>query len=102
MSGSESVSYTHLDVYKRQPYRGAMAFEAMRLHVDRSGKQPKAFMLTCGNLAKMCIRYRRSVVGIGPRTVVAIMHYRERLGGFVRAEQLAEVPGVRSFGIAPY
>ena len=33
------------------PYRGAMAFEAMRLHVDRSGKQPKAFMLTCGNLA---------------------------------------------------
>ena len=28
-----------------------MAFEAMRLHVDRSGKQPKAFMLTCGNLA---------------------------------------------------
>ena len=37
----------------------------------------------------------RSVVGIGPRTVVAIMHYRERLGGFVRAEQLAEVPGVR-------
>ena len=36
----------------------------------------------------------RSVTGIGPKTVVAIMHYRERLGGFVRAEQLAEVPGV--------
>jgi len=33
------------------PYRGAMAFEEMRLHVDRSGRQPKAFMLTCGNLA---------------------------------------------------
>lgn len=33
------------------PYRGAMAFEEMRLHVDRSGKRPKAFMLTCGNLA---------------------------------------------------
>ena len=33
------------------PYRGAMAFEAMRLHVDRSGKEPKAFMLTCGSLA---------------------------------------------------
>ncbi|MDE6507909.1 MAG: acyl-CoA mutase large subunit family protein [Alistipes sp.] len=33
------------------PYRGAMAFEEMRLHVDRSGKQPKAFMLTCGSLA---------------------------------------------------
>lgn len=32
------------------PYRGAMAFEEMRLHVDRSGKEPKAFMLTCGNL----------------------------------------------------
>ena len=33
------------------PYRGAMAFEAMRLGVDRSGKEPKAFMLTCGSLA---------------------------------------------------
>ncbi len=33
------------------PYRGAMAFEEMRLHVDRSGRQPKAFMLTCGSLA---------------------------------------------------
>ncbi len=33
------------------PYRGAMAFEAMRLEVDRSGKEPKAFMLTCGSLA---------------------------------------------------
>ena len=33
------------------PYRGAMAFEAMRLHVDRSGKTPKAFMLTAGHLA---------------------------------------------------
>ena len=32
------------------PYRGAMAFEEMRLQVDRSGKEPKAFMLTCGNL----------------------------------------------------
>jgi methylmalonyl-CoA mutase len=32
------------------PYRGAMAFEAMRMHVDRSGKAPKAFMLTCGTL----------------------------------------------------
>ena len=28
-----------------------MAFEEMRLKVDRSGKSPKAFMLTCGSLA---------------------------------------------------
>ena len=34
-----------------KPYRGGMAFEEMRLSVDRSGKEPKAFMLTCGNLA---------------------------------------------------
>ncbi len=33
------------------PYRGSMAFEQMRLGVDRSGKAPKAFMLTCGSLA---------------------------------------------------
>ena len=36
----------------------------------------------------------RGVVGIGARTVVSIMNYRARLGGFVRLEQLAEVPGV--------
>ena len=36
----------------------------------------------------------RSVAGIGERTVGAILRYRERLGGFHRAEQLAEVPGV--------
>ena len=36
----------------------------------------------------------RSVSGIGPKTVGAIMRYRERLGGFLRVEQLAEVPGV--------
>lgn len=33
------------------PYRGSMAFEEMRLHTDRCGKEMKAFMLTCGNLA---------------------------------------------------
>lgn len=32
------------------PYRGAMAFEELRLKTDRSGKRPEAFMLTCGNL----------------------------------------------------
>lgn len=32
--------------------------------------------------------------GIGPKTAGRIVAYRERLGGFVRAEQLAEVPGV--------
>ena len=36
----------------------------------------------------------RRVVGIGERTVGAILRYRERLGGFVRPEQLAEVRGM--------
>ena len=34
------------------------------------------------------------VPGIGEKTVVSIIGYRDRLGGFLRAEQLAEVPGV--------
>ena len=34
-----------------KPYRGAMPFEQIRLRVDRSGKTPTAFMLTCGTLA---------------------------------------------------
>lgn len=33
------------------PYRGAMAFESMRMGVDRAAAEPKAFMLTCGNLS---------------------------------------------------
>ena len=36
----------------------------------------------------------RSVSGIGAKTVGAILDYRRRLGGFCRAEQLAEVRGV--------
>ena len=34
------------------------------------------------------------VVGIGAKTASATVRYRERLGGFVRVEQLAEVKGV--------
>lgn len=34
------------------------------------------------------------VVGIGPKTVGAIIRYRERLGGYYSAEQLTEVQGV--------
>jgi methylmalonyl-CoA mutase len=35
------------------PYRGAMAFEALRFATEKGGKIPKVFMLTFGNLA-MC------------------------------------------------
>lgn len=34
-----------------KPYRGAEPFEALRMSVDKSGKEPKAFMLTCGSLS---------------------------------------------------
>ena len=46
-----SVARTAAEGNVLVPYRGAMAFEAMRLTTDRSGKAPKAFMLTCGSLA---------------------------------------------------
>ena len=36
----------------------------------------------------------RSVYGIGEKSVGAILRYRERLGGFYRVEQLAEIPQV--------
>lgn len=36
----------------------------------------------------------RSIYGIGPKSVVEIMDYRQKLGGFVRVEQLAEVKSV--------
>jgi methylmalonyl-CoA mutase len=37
-------------------HRGAEAFEAIRLKTERSGKQPKVFMLTIGNLAMRLAR----------------------------------------------
>ena len=48
---AEAVTRKQAEGNTLAPYRGAMAFEEMRLHVDRSGRQPKAFMLTCGSLA---------------------------------------------------
>ncbi len=33
------------------PYRGSMEFEQIRLRTEKSGKEPKAFMLTAGSLA---------------------------------------------------
>jgi len=47
----EDVDREETDKTILVPYRGAMAFERMRLTVDRSGKSPKAFMLTCGTLS---------------------------------------------------
>ena len=47
---AESVTRKQAEGNVLVPYRGAMAFEEMRLQGDRSGKVPKAFMLTCGNL----------------------------------------------------
>ena len=47
---AESVTRKQAEGNVLVPYRGAMAFEEMRLQVDRSGKEPRAFMLTCGNL----------------------------------------------------
>ena len=47
---AESVTRKQAEGNVLVPYRGAMAFEEMRLQVDRIGKEPKAFMLTCGNL----------------------------------------------------
>ena len=34
-----------------EPYRGAEAFEHLRLATEQSGKRPKVFLLTYGNLA---------------------------------------------------
>ncbi len=47
---AEAVTRTEAEGNKLTPYRGSMAFEQMRFEVDRSGKELKAFMLTCGNL----------------------------------------------------
>lgn len=53
MKVEESCSSCEKMAEPLRPYRGAQAFETLRLATDRSGKEPKAFMLTFGNLA-MC------------------------------------------------
>lgn len=47
----ECMSELKTDLPHLKPYRGAEPFEALRTAIDRSGKAPKAFMLTCGSLA---------------------------------------------------
>lgn len=49
--GSKGEGITTLDLT-----RGASQFEALRLAVEKSGKQPKVFMLTIGNLAMRLAR----------------------------------------------
>lgn len=45
---SEKTENTEIKILK--PYRGAEPFEALRLATERSGKRPKVFLLTYGNL----------------------------------------------------
>ena len=45
---SEKSENTEIKILK--PYRGAEPFEALRLATERSGKRPKVFLLTYGNL----------------------------------------------------
>ncbi|MEG0808129.1 MAG: methylmalonyl-CoA mutase family protein [Alistipes sp.] len=47
---TDAVTRKSVEGNRLVAYRGAMAFEQMRLSADRSGKQPVAFMLTCGGL----------------------------------------------------
>ncbi len=49
--GSDAVTPAEWNGNVLRPYRGGMAFEQLRMHVDRSGKTPRAFMLTCGSLS---------------------------------------------------
>lgn len=49
--GSESEKSPVMIAEPIEKYRGAQAFEALRFATEKSGKQPKAFMLTYGNLA---------------------------------------------------
>jgi len=44
---------SHKTVEPLTPYRGAQSFEQLRFAIEKSGKRPKAFMLTFGNLT-MC------------------------------------------------
>ena len=47
---AESVTRKQAEGNVLVPYRGAMAFEEMSMQVDRRGKEPQEFMLTCGSL----------------------------------------------------
>ena len=42
---------TNVESNVLKTYRGAQAFEELRLATEKSGKRPKAFMLTYGNIA---------------------------------------------------
>ncbi len=75
-----------------KPY---MIFPAPDTTVTAAAAGPRLVELNTADSAAL-----RSVSGIGPKTVNRILRYRERLGGFFRAEQLLEVEGVTAENLA--
>ena len=71
------VSYTHLDVYKRQPLNAGLTFRRSRVYtVEISGDEQKAreYLLSVlvdpiSQECKMCIRDRSWMVPVRPLTV---------------------------------
>ncbi|MCM1150729.1 MAG: helix-hairpin-helix domain-containing protein [Alistipes sp.] len=68
----------------------AAALEPYILFMEPEAPEP-AFPLALNRADSALLLH---VHGIGPRTAGRIVRYRERLGGYVRKEQLAEVQGI--------
>ena len=69
----------------------ALALEPYVIFPEESGKGGGSSMLDINTADSIELL---SVYGIGEKTAGRIVRYRERLGGFVKIEQLAEVQGV--------
>lgn len=78
-----------------EPYMIFPAPDSVASAVAAGPAEPSLVELNTADSAAL-----RGVHGIGAATVGRILHYRERLGGFFRAEQLSEVEGVTPENLA--
>ncbi len=64
----------------------ALLLEPYVIYTDNEISQPKIIEINTADSATLL-----SVVGIGPKSLISILEYRKRLGGFHNLEQLSEV-----------
>ena len=90
LPGFGPVSYTHLDVYKRQFLNTLLSTLVLSLALAGAAIAGETVNINSADAATL----DRVLVNIGPSKAQAIVEYRKAHGAFRSAEQLAEVKGV--------
>jgi competence protein ComEA len=94
--GLDSTFYFRLYTYISLPEKNERKFEDKNSTVKKHRKPhvPSSFNLNLADTAQL-----KTIYGIGPVLASRIVRFREKLGGFVKREQLGEVYGLDSAAV---